>query len=351
MKKLILLVMAIMPYVVFAQKAKLEFEETSHNFGTISEKGGKAVHNFVFKNIGDAPLILTNVRAGCGCTTPEWNRQPVAPGEKGNIKVSFDPLHRPGSFIKSVTVNSNAINPVISLTIRGNVSRKPAGPYDAYQFSAGPIKMMTSTINLGTIKNTQQIEKSIEIVNTDNKTVNIALTPLSPNITATVTPATLQEGEKSKIIIQYDAQKKNEWGFVTDEIKINIDEKEAGKIIVAANINEDFSQYNGNYEKAPVITLSETSAQLDNLPKSTTQTHDFYIQNNGKSDLIIRKIKTSDEYTKVHLAKNTIKAGKKAKVTVTFTTGESSQITKIIQFRTNDPQNAIISYKINGTIK
>lgn len=107
MKRLILLFAVFIPCLVFGQKAKIEFQETSFNFGTISEAGGKAIHVFNFKNTGNTPLILTNVRAGCGCTTPEWNRQPIAPGESGNIKVSFDPRNRPGSFTKSITVNSN----------------------------------------------------------------------------------------------------------------------------------------------------------------------------------------------------------------------------------------------------
>ena len=130
MKKLIFVFAVLIPYFVFGQKAKIEFQETSFNFGSIQEADGKAVHVFHFKNTGDSPLILTNVRAGCGCTTPEWNRQPIAPGESGNIKVSYDPRNRPGSFTKSITVNSNAANSVVSLTIRGNVTRKPASPYD-----------------------------------------------------------------------------------------------------------------------------------------------------------------------------------------------------------------------------
>ena len=70
MKRFIFLLMALMPVLVFAQKAKIDFTTTSHNFGTINENAGKATFDFSFKNTGNVPLILTNVRAGCGCTTP-----------------------------------------------------------------------------------------------------------------------------------------------------------------------------------------------------------------------------------------------------------------------------------------
>ena len=71
MKRFIFLLMALMPVLVFAQKAKIDFTTTSHNFGTINENAGKATFDFSFKNTGNVPLILTNVRAGCGCTTPQ----------------------------------------------------------------------------------------------------------------------------------------------------------------------------------------------------------------------------------------------------------------------------------------
>ena len=121
MKKIILLVLGILPMIAYAQKAQISFEATSHNFGTIAEQGGRVSHVFSFKNTGTLPLILTNVRAGCGCTTPEWSREPVAPGASGSIKVSFDPRNRPGMFTKSITVNSNESTHVVSLTIRGKV--------------------------------------------------------------------------------------------------------------------------------------------------------------------------------------------------------------------------------------
>ena len=86
MKRFIFLLVALMPVLVFAQKAKIDFTTTSHNFGTINENAGKATFDFSFKNTGNVPLILTNVRAGCGCTTPVWSREPVAPGQQAASK-------------------------------------------------------------------------------------------------------------------------------------------------------------------------------------------------------------------------------------------------------------------------
>lgn len=353
MKKLLLLFLAILPLIAFSQKAKIEFEETTHNFGTVSETGGQAVTEFKFKNTGSVPLILTNVKAGCGCTTPEWNRQPIAPGESGAIKVSYNPSGRPGIFSKTVTVNSNAENAVTSLTIRGNVSRKPADPFQAYKYAVADVKIMTNNVYLGAITNIQEPEKDIEIINAGNQPVTITVASPAKYITATVAPATLRKGEKGNIHIKYLTGQKNDWGFVSDKINVKINDKEQGEIAISATINEDFSTYTPEtLENAPVITFSEKESTLDNLAKNTTKTHEFEIENTGKTDLIIRKLKPSDESVSVSTSKSTIKPGKKTKATVTLKTDNNAgKKLKIIQFTTNDPKNPVTTYKITTNVQ
>jgi hypothetical protein len=97
----------------------IKFDKVEHNFGKIKE-GTLAVHNFVFSNTGSKPLVLNDVHASCGCTTPEWSKEPILPGGKGTIKAAFNSYGRPGTFIKFVTVKSNA-GADITLTIKGEV--------------------------------------------------------------------------------------------------------------------------------------------------------------------------------------------------------------------------------------
>lgn len=350
MKRLLFLFLTIIPLLAFSQKAKIEFEKTSHDFGTISETGGPAVYDFVFKNTGDAPLILNSVRASCGCTTPSWSRQPIAPGEKGSVKVSFDPRHRPGRFNKSITVNSNASNAVSSLSIHGNVTSKPADPYAAYHYTVGNLKITANNLNLGSINNTDVAERAIDIINAGTEPVSIKATADPSFMTVTVTPETLNKGEKGKITVKYDADAKKDWGFVSDKIGVTVSPDAKGEITVVANIKEDFSKVNP--EEAPVAAFSETSADLGVLTKNTSHKHEFYIQNNGKSDLIIHKIKTSDNTVTANPARTVIKPGKKTKVNVVLKTDEQpGKKVKIITFTLNDPKNTIVSYKVNGEIQ
>lgn len=102
--------------------AQIEFESTVIDYGTIPHKSdGNRV--FKFTNTGKEPLIITSAQGSCGCTVPTWPREPIAPGESGEIKVHYD-TKRQGGFTKTVTVNSNAATPKVVLRIKGTVEPK-----------------------------------------------------------------------------------------------------------------------------------------------------------------------------------------------------------------------------------
>jgi len=96
------------------------FEETEYNFGDIKE-GDLAEHIFSFKNSGNAPIVIDQVRASCGCTTPEWPKEPIMPGETSSIKAVFNSKGRPGNVYKTITITSNATETTKTLKLRGQV--------------------------------------------------------------------------------------------------------------------------------------------------------------------------------------------------------------------------------------
>lgn len=99
---------------------EIYFEETTYNYGTI-EQNSDGTCEFVFKNTGKEPLLLTNVRASCGCTTPTWPKNPIKKGKKGTIVVKYN-THIKGSFTKTIRVYSNAKTSPVTLKITGTVS-------------------------------------------------------------------------------------------------------------------------------------------------------------------------------------------------------------------------------------
>lgn len=106
------------------KEPEITFEKLVHDYGNI-QQGNNGTCEFVFKNTGKADLILTNCRSSCGCTVPEWPKDPIAPGKKSVIKVKYN-TQRIGAINKSITVESNATNNRVVLNIKGNVSTKPA---------------------------------------------------------------------------------------------------------------------------------------------------------------------------------------------------------------------------------
>jgi len=97
-----------------------EFEETTFDFGTINS-GDEITHVFPFTNSGDADLVIAQVKAACGCTQPEYPKDPVAPGEKGEIKVTFRSAGIAGQVAKTVTILANTTPSTKVLSLTGEV--------------------------------------------------------------------------------------------------------------------------------------------------------------------------------------------------------------------------------------
>ena len=119
MKKIILVaVIALISFTAYAQ-AKIEFKTEIIDYGQI-EKGSDGVRVFEFTNIGNADLIIQDVKSSCGCTVPEKPKDPVAPGKTGVIKVKYD-TQRVGKIRKTITVYSNATEAIKAIKIKGEV--------------------------------------------------------------------------------------------------------------------------------------------------------------------------------------------------------------------------------------
>lgn len=128
MKKLFLLaVMALMVFAVQAQTEKkgavIDFKEKSIDFGDITQ-GDRVEHTFVFTNNGDAPLVISNVAVTCGCTAPNWPKQPIAPGATGELKVVFNSAGKMGQQNSVVRIYSNASEPIEKVSLISNVLPK-----------------------------------------------------------------------------------------------------------------------------------------------------------------------------------------------------------------------------------
>ncbi len=110
--------------------ADFSFEETQHDFGTISQ-GDVVKHSFKFTNTGEAPLVISDIKTTCGCTTPQYTKEPVAPGETGEILVQFNSAGKSGIVNKRVTIYANVEGgtDMVSIKCLINTDKNVAGPF------------------------------------------------------------------------------------------------------------------------------------------------------------------------------------------------------------------------------
>lgn len=101
------------------KKPAFSWQKTTHDFGKISQNN-PVTYEFEFKNVGDAPLVIANVQASCGCTAPSYTQEPIAPGKSGKITVKYNAATL-GVFNKTITITSNT-DELITLTIKGEVT-------------------------------------------------------------------------------------------------------------------------------------------------------------------------------------------------------------------------------------
>lgn len=127
MKKIFLLLMMLASLVAYAQQEQpeIKFDKTVHIFGTFSEKTPVQTAVFAFTNIGKAPLIINQAIASCGCTIPSYTKEPIMPGEKGTVKVTYNGKGKfPGHFKKSITIRTNGKVEMVRLYIEGDMKEE-----------------------------------------------------------------------------------------------------------------------------------------------------------------------------------------------------------------------------------
>lgn len=127
MKKFLIMSVMLMASVCFAMaqqnQASIKFDKMIHNFGTFSENQPTQKCVFTFTNVGTAPLIINQAVASCGCTIPSYTKAPIKPGEKGEIKVTYNGTGAfPGHFKKNITVRTNGVTELTRLYIEGVMS-------------------------------------------------------------------------------------------------------------------------------------------------------------------------------------------------------------------------------------
>jgi len=317
--------MALVAVAMTAQQPVMTFEKTEHDFGKINEADGRVSTEFVFKNEGMAPLVLSNVRASCGCTTPSWTREPVEPGQSGSITVTYNPNGRPGRFQKTITITSNASNPTEKVYIKGEVVPKQAKPENKYTIAVGDLNMKTKTLDLGVIKKGEMKNGELEYANLSQAehTVVLATNQAETFLISQATLPTVKPTEVGKFIFAIDSKATKLYGPVEVYAFVVVDGKrdisEAFQLTIKAEIVEDFSALTlEQRQQAPIIEI-EKDIDAGKIAAGKALKMVIPVKNSGVNPLEIRRAYNADEHLRIKTPK-AIKSGKKGAITVDIDT-------------------------------
>jgi hypothetical protein len=195
-----------------------QFESLEHQFSDIKE-GEKAEKVFTFTNIGNSPIIISSVKASCGCTTPDWTKEPILPNQKGTIKAVYNSVGRPGIFFKTITISSNASEPTVQLQIKGNVLSDPSKSSSINTIQKNMAKntlpknnsvleLMKTEHNFGKIRRGEIVTYKFPLKNTG--TENLIINGISSNcqcVSFKTSSESLKAGEEGYLELSYKPNK------------------------------------------------------------------------------------------------------------------------------------------------
>lgn len=359
MKKILMIsVFAALAYSVAAQNAvpKINFKTSIYDYGKIKEDDGVANYSFEFTNTGNAPLIIQRVTTSCGCTSPVWPKEPIAPGKGGKITVGYNPAGRPGPFAKTITIYSNAETPTVILQIKGEVIPHVKTIDEIYMTPVGEqLKFEKIHFSLGRIFLGKTYTDTIKFINKSSEPVKVkANLQGMAFMQVKVNPEVVKPNQIGALILTYDPNKRQEWGFVVDRFTISVNDKAINNnpLTITASIEEDFSSLSQkDLENAPRAEFNTLQYDFGTVKSGDPVNYDFVLKNTGKSDLIIRKIKASCGCTTATPSKSVLKPGESTEISASFrTAGYSGRQGKTITVITNDPRNSTLILRITGNV-
>lgn len=341
---------------ILLAEAKIQFATSAHDFGTIQEKDGDVTAKFEFTNAGDSPLLITRANATCGCTTPEYPKKPLRPGEKGVITVTYHAKGRPGPFDKSIYVYSNdAKNEKVLLTITGNVISS-TGLRESYtEELGGGLRTKVTSLNFFDVyPGRTPRTRSLAVYNEGDQSIKLTYRNVPEHIRIECEPEILLPKTEGRVLVTFLADKVKDWGPHNDKFDIFIKGSETrmknNHISLFSDIWEDFSDLTKQQrQQAPEIEVSNTILDFERGGK--VRTRELTIRNTGFEKLQIRKIVNDEpEAVQVKLEKTSLKPGEAIKVQVTYDPSKSNKrnLNQHLTIISNDPSNSRVIVNLQG---
>jgi hypothetical protein len=302
-------------------KAEISAFLYTYDFGVIAETEEGANYSFRIANTGSAALVISNVSASCGCALPQWTKTPIAPGDSGEVRVTYLSKGRPGPFYKSLIVHSNASNSRLTLNIRGTVAgRRSEQPAFVYAYRAGDLRLDSKMASYSRIYPGNNAEEIIHVKNEGGGMLHLSAEKAPAYLGVECRPSELKSGEAGEIALLFKTDVLQQMGRIDASFNLKIKAAEGPTtdcpITVKANVIDNFSELSAiGKAKAPVAEYSRSSIDFGKISEKGgsiipfmgggNDSESLKISNKGKSPLLIYTISCDNK------AALTISGGKK----------------------------------------
>ena len=276
-----------------------------------------------FTNKGDKPLLIQEVKASCGCLDVSFPETPIAPGAHGEIAVTFD-AKMLGFFYKEVEVLTTASDEPTYIAIQGTVVTEVQDYSDEFPLDLGNVRLINNTVEFEDVNKGDKPTAELRVLNTDRTAYRPELMHLPPYLSAKCEPEDIPAGKVGTIRLTLDSEKLNGLGLNQTSIYLSryMGDKisETNEILVSAILLPSFADMDSTaLAAAPVLSVSESSIELEPLNGKKEISHNIILSNTGKRDLHIQQVQVFNRALGVSIADRTIRPGKSAKLKISVT--------------------------------
>ena len=339
------------------QETSLVVEQASWSFGDIAEDGGTVEHTFSFVNNSAKPVVILEVMTGCGCTTASYSRKPILKGERGEVKVVFNPMNMPGRFSKAASVLTSSSSQPLVFKLEGNVIPRKKSVQEEYPFDLGDgVRLAVNYHDFAYVGRGEKREERIGIINTSSRSATLKLLPKQTSGLLDVDyPTTLRAEERAEVVIRYAVDKSSgRYGTLSDVYGFAVNGREARTILSTTAIAVDSYDRAADDISLPRCELSKKIVKFGDTKRGKIVADaTAYITNDGESDLIIRAVEWQSEAMKCSLkAGDVIPAGERRELRFTFDSGVCDYGVWVdrVKIITNDPVRPMDSIRLTAIV-
>lgn len=337
------------------EKGALFFEKTFISLGAVQDKQEpiKIVYNY--QNIGKGKVTITDIKADCGCSKPQWDKKPISFNQKGEIVVYFFPKELSGNQNKTITVFTDGEPNVYYLKFSAFIDDVNARLAKAYPSKQGNTLFDSYEVKFPKIYNYAADSVVRTMYNPTSKPIKILGIEAPEFIAVSKDKNQISPNSGVTFKIKYKANETKDFGTKLDEIVVHTDDSidPKKKFLVRANIVEDFEKRTPKEKAKPPVFVALTPViDIGQVNIKTTHKVTFTITNKGKSPLYIRKIFSSCGCTTTDFDySKPIKKGKKVDINITYSTNyDIGKVEKQISLITNTPDQTLHNLVLKANI-